>query len=480
MSRADVLIVGGGISGLSLAWWLSRAGLRVDIWEAADRPGGKICSTSQDGYLTEQAAAMLMNFKPEVAQLIQQAGLEDAKTARMPIAENHRYLLQQGQLHALPMKAGAMLCSPLWSWRGKLRLLAEAFIPAGKSNEETVSQFISRRLGREMLDKAMEPFVAGTLAADPYLASAAATLPRLTALEQRYGSITAGVLLHRLMRKRTACLTDTFSFQGGMSTLVDTLARTPGVNLKTGYQVNELVADKTGWRVSAQSAKGEHSRYYPQVVLATPAPVAAKLLASLSPDLQELLTGIRYAPVSVVHLGFDRQAVGHALDGTGFLAPKGEMGGRTSVLSGNLWMSSLFPDRAPVGKVLLTAYLGGARAPQVINWNEARTVDETLDSLQPILNLKADPEMVRVTQHHQALPLYHGDYPARLQSMAEHLAQLPGLYLEANYQGGVSVRDRLARGQLVAERILARHHQLTRSEAALPGLLTPVLTTGIL
>jgi len=478
MSHADVLIVGAGISGLSLAWWLSRAGLRVDLWEAADRPGGKIHSTQQDGYLTEQAAAMVMNFKPEVAQLIREADLEDHKTARMPIAESHRYLLQQGKLHALPMKPLAMLCSPLWSWRGKLRLLTEPFIPTGDPDVETVSQFVTRRLGREMLEKAMEPFVAGTLAADPDQASAAATLPRLTALEKRYGSITAGILLHRLLRKRTACVTDTFSFQGGMSTLIDTLARTPGVQVKTDCRVNEISANKSGWRVSAQSVQGSFCREYPQVVLATPAPIAAQLLAPLNTTLQQQLAGIRYNPVSVVHLGFARQAVGHALDGTGFLTPRRGMGGETPVVSGNLWMSSLFPHRAPQGKVLLTAYLGGARAPQVAHWSPERTVQQALVSLRPLLDLKGMPEMVRVDQHRDALPQYHGAYPARLAEISAQLAQLPGLYLQANYQGGVSVRDRMAQGRRLAEQILAHHCQLAGTEATYPELFAALAMAG--
>ena len=196
MNDTDVLVIGGGISGLSTAWWLNRAGCSVNVWESGKRPGGKIRSRRQDGYLTEQAAALVMNFRPEVTQLLQESGLEAAKTARLPAAEANRYLLQDGQLIAMPMRLGRMVCSPLWSWQAKLRLLTEPFIPRGGSEDETVSGFVCRRLGREVLEKAMEPFVAGTLAADPDLANAAATLPRLTALERRYGSIAAGILVN--------------------------------------------------------------------------------------------------------------------------------------------------------------------------------------------------------------------------------------------------------------------------------------------
>jgi len=450
MDKVDVLIIGGGISGLASAWWLARGGLSVEVWEANKRPGGKIKSTQQDGYLTESAATMVLNFRPEVEELVREAGLEAAKTARLPAAEARRYLLHQGRLKALPMRMGAMVASPLWSLRGKLRLLVEPFIFSSGGTDESVSEFITRRLGREVLEKAMEPFIAGTLAADADQASAAAVLPRLVALEQRYGSIAAGVLVNRLLRRRTACTTDTFSFRGGMSTLVETLAKTPGINLRPGHTAEELVRERDGWRVTAATAHGQRTVSACHVIVATPAPAAAALVASSDNELAELLRGIDYTGVTIVHAGMDRDAVGHPLDGAGFLAPKGE----SATLTGNLWMSTLFPDRAPPGKVLLSSYLGGARAPHVADWDDERLVDEVLKTLRPLLDLKTDPEMVRIDRQREALPAYHGAYQARMQAITIRLQHIPGLHLEANYRGGVSVRDRLACGHAVANRIL--------------------------
>lgn len=187
------------------------------------------------------------------------------------------------------------------------------------------------------------------------------------------------------------------------------------------------------------------------VIVSTPAPVAAALLKPLDRELAKLLHGISYAAVTVVHTGMNRDDVDHPLDGTGFLAPRGE----GKALTGNLWMSSLFPGRAPEGKVLLTSYLGGARSPQVKNWDDDRILDETLRTLRPLLGLKGAPEMMHIDRHKQALPLYHGAYQARVESITERLKSLPGLHLEANYVGGVSVRDRIARGRILAKQILA-------------------------
>jgi len=449
MDETDILIAGGGISGLSLAWWLAQRGYRIEVWEADTRIGGKIRSTQQDGYLMEQAAALLMNFRPEVSGLIHHAGLEAKKTCRRQQTEARRYLLHQGQLAALPMHMGGLIRSPLWSLRGKLRLLAEPFMPIGSDPDESVTQFIQRRLGREMLEKAMDPFVAGTLAADPDLASAAATLPRLKALEKRYGSITAGIFAHRLLRKRSACLTDTFSFEGGMSTLIDTLADTPGVQVRTGYKLRELVPCQGGWQAYAETPHGEYQLQAKKTVLATPAPVAAQLLDNFDTELSELLRGISYAPLAVVHIGMQHKHITHPLDGTGFLTPRSA----NLAINGSLWMSSLFNGRAPQGNALMTTYLGGSRRPELVERDDNHLLNHTLQSLQPLLGLKGTPEMVRIQRHSHGLPVYHGAYQTRLQAIEEKMRCLPNLYLEANYQGGVSVRDRIARSCLLAQRI---------------------------
>ena len=462
MNDVDVLVIGGGISGLATAWWLAREGMDVEVWEAADRPGGKIQSVRNDGYLTEQAAALLMNFRPEVTELMRDAGLENVRTLRSTTAQQHRYLLHQGRLTELPMRLGSLVLSPLWSLQAKLRLLAEPLIPAGDNAQETVSQFITRRLGREVLEKAMDPFIAGTLASDPNQASAASTLPRLTNLETHYGSITAGILMNKLLRRRTATGAELFSFRGGMETLIKTLAKTPGVRLRTSHTVQELTPLRGGWRVTADGHAGFRAR---QIVLATPAPVTARLLVPLDHELATLLRGIRYAPLAAVHFGIDRNAVDHPLDGNGFLVPAKEQ----QPFNGNLWLSSLFPDRAPTGKVLLTSYLGGARHPEIMTWDDQRLIETTLQALSPLLGIRSAPEMTRIDRHRQALPLYHGAYPQRLAAIDTCLRRHPGLFLEANYRGGVSVRDRIAHSRTVAQRMMAtapRHAMAASSVTA--------------
>jgi oxygen-dependent protoporphyrinogen oxidase len=444
----DVLVVGGGISGLASAWWLQREGLSVALWEREDRPGGKIRTDVADGYATEQAAAVLMNFRPEVTQLLAESGLDALKAPRACTAAN-RYLVDRQRLVPVPMGVRALFGSSLWSARGRLRLLLEPFVRLGGHGSETVSEFVTRRFGRELLEKAMEPFVSGPLASDPDQASARATLPRLTALERRYGSVALGVLLHKLIGRRTAYPSESFSFAGGMATLVRGLASAAGVGFRAAHRATGLEPHVAGWRVTGSGVAGERSVVARHVVLSAPAPAAAALLAPLDDALAHLLRGIAYAPLSVVHLGIERKAIAHPLDGAGFLAPRRER----LPLNGNLWMSALFAARAPAGYALLTSYLGGARCPQAADWGDERTISAVLGALGPLLGIRATPSMARIDRHREALPLYHGDHLGRLAVVDACLERLPGLHLAANYRDGVSVRDRIACGRATARRI---------------------------
>ncbi len=459
MNREPVLIIGGGISGLSVAWWLSRQGIPSQIWEASGRTGGKIRTDSQDGYLTEQAASILMNFRPEVNQFIDDSGLAKLKALRSARAEQNRYLVSGDQLLQVPLTMKGMLRSPLWSLAGKLRLAGELFIPKKESDDESVSDFVRRRFGNELLDKAMEPFVAGTLASDPDLANARSVLPRLTTLERRYGSITAGVIINKLLRRRTAHVQEAFSFQGGMSTLVARLSQTEGVDIRCNYRVRSLRKIGKRWQVMASTPTGDRCQVASQLVLCTPAAGAASLLSPSDHQLGELLRRIRYAPLNLVHMGLDREQVRHPLDGTGFLTPRSS----GLQLNGNLWLSRLFEGRAPHGKVLLSSYLGGARHPQLCELDDRQSSEAVVDDLNRLFTSDLSPEMVRVDRHPRALPLYHGDYYRLCREINDHATRLGGLQLAANYLGGVSVRDRLLEGQRIGLLIGQQRQQMPES-----------------
>jgi len=478
MSEIDVLIIGGGISGLSIADRLARSGVSIEVWEKEKAPGGIIQSESRNGYLTEQAAAMLLNFRPEVTDFINDAGLTDRKILRSDTS--HRYVISKGALTELPMKIGPLLASDIWSTRGKLRMMLEPFVSRRSSGAETVSQFITRRLGREVLDKTMGPYVAGLLASDPDKADARSVLPRLVALEKRYGSIAMGAFVHRVLKKKTATATEAFSFADGMSTLTTSLASGRRVCFQGGHSVTRLTRIAGGWKIIGNTEAGERVITAKHVVLSTPAHTAASLLSRQNRELSDLLNGIEYARLAVVHTGFSRDAVAHPLDGNGFLT-QGENG---SSLIGCMWMSSLFSDRAPPGHVLLSNYLGGARYPDVITRSKQHLLDETMKSLRPLLGIRGDPAFVHIVRHRQGMPLYHGDYFNRMKRLERLLAPLPGMHVEANFRGGISVRDRLVCAMHVAEKIRrslmspSSTYSLPRSDSSIGSLAKPAVVSS--
>ncbi len=447
MSDIDILVIGGGISGLSVARLLAQKGFHIEVWEKESRPGGKIATDQVSGYITEQAASMVLNFRPEVSRFMTDFDLSSQKIARDGMT--NRYLVDKGSLHPVPSKMSSMLFSPLWSTKGKLRLCTELLIPRGKSENETVSDFVDRRLGHEVLEKAMGPYITGPLASDPDKASAAATLPRLTELENRYGSLTLGAFVHKILRRRKATETESFSFQGGMSTLVNALAQIESVHFHGQRVVTELIANGNEWIVHAQSPQGEHMVRARQVVLCAPADVAATLLEPVDSELSRHLSGIEYAPISVVHTGFQRQAFPQSLKGAGFLVPRRE----GVAVTGCSWMSSMYPERAPEGRVLLSSYLGGACSPASARMNKEQSTAEVMRTLRSLLGVKGDPDMVHFDQHKQGLPLYHGAYPARMEEINKRLRLSPGLHLVANYRGGISIRDRILCAYETVERI---------------------------
>lgn len=469
MSDSDVIIIGAGISGLSTAWWLAQHDVSVEVWESGPTIGGKIKSTTENGYLSESAAGLLVNFRPEIDQLIKRCSLTAAKRQRPDNLK--RYVLHEGRLCSVPMTFTGIARSPLWSRRGKLRMLAEGLISGKGEPGESVSQFINRRFGPEMLNTAIDPFISGTLASDPDLAEAASVLPRLKALENQYGSITLGILVNKLWKRRPVNRADTFSFEGGMSQLIEAIAATPGVHIRRNATVRQIEQQKNGWQINADTPFGEQSKNCRQLVITTPANISAQLLSGIDPELSRLLDSIEYAPLAVLHMGFDRQQVKHPLDGTGFLVSKHD----GVNLNGNLWMNTLFPQRAPAGKALLTTYLGGARRPDQLHLPDDKLVAQALGGLSRLLGIEGIPEYVRLDRHPRGLPLYHGQYQAKLHQIRTHSSDHSGLHLCGNYAGGVSVRERIYQGRVTARQI-AQKLQVQRSDLSCTTQHKPVST----
>jgi oxygen-dependent protoporphyrinogen oxidase len=447
----DVLVVGAGVSGLATAFGLVRRGFQVEVVDAARSPGGVIGSVTRDGALYETGPNSALDTTPLIGELIAAAGIT---AERIPASEasNTRFVVRGGRPIALPMSPGAFLATPLFSGLAKARLALEPFIRRQPADEEeAIAHFVRRRLGREFLDYAIEPFVAGIYAGDPDRLSVPAAFPKLHALEQRYGSLILGAILGaRERRKRAETAKNTaksFSFRGGMQTLTDALAR--GVQrVTTGAKAVSLSRLQDGSFAVAFDQDGTgFTRHARAVVLAVPAAEAARLVYPLAPDTTRALQEIEYPPVTMVATAYRREDLGHALGGFGFLAPRVE--GRAVL--GTLFSSSMFEGRAPEGQVLLTNFVGGRRNPELASADEATLVEKVAAEHRALLDARAPALWNAIVRWPRAIPQYELGHLGRIARVAQAEKALPGLRFCANYRGGVSVGDCIANAHATAE-----------------------------
>ncbi|HEX7045015.1 MAG TPA: protoporphyrinogen oxidase [Burkholderiales bacterium] len=443
---SQTIIIGGGISGLATAWFLRRRGAAVTVLEAGAEPGGTIRTVIRDGFLIDAGPTSTLNRGGALDELIAGLGLEGEvleADRRAP-----RYIVKDGVLVPLPSGPVSFVRTPLFSARAKLRLLAEP-LHGRAGEEESIAQFVRRRLGPEFLDWAVDPFVSGVYAGDAEKLSVRAAVPRLYALEARHRSLFLGALAAAFRgrgggaRPRARLIT----FRGGMQTLPRAIAAALGdaLRLDSPVQGIERAADGT-WRVRAASGdyRGD------TLVLALPAARAAELLAPLDPDIAALLRGIYYPPVASVALGFACEQIGRPLAGFGALLPRRLQ--RETL--GVIFSSALFPGRAPAGKVLLTAFIGGARNPAIRGVPEPELAERVLADLVPLLDIHGRPILVHVTRWDEAIPQYDLGHGERLARLTAALRRWPGLHLRANWSDGVSLADSVSAAAAQAAALL--------------------------
>ena len=449
----DVIVIGGGIAGLTCAWQIQKSGAKTLILERECLLGGNVRTENDRGYLTERGPYSIPGFSQYVWQLIAELDLESEVVAARPEA-SERFVYRDGKLQAIPHGPVSLFTTDLLSLRGKVRLMMEPFVRGTPRNDDSAEQFFVRRFGAEATRYLAGPFVSGVYAGDAAQLEARAAFPLFWRFEQESGSMIGGAWKHfrgRKSQENSATPTPPrrkglFSLRGGLGRLVERLAQILGDSAVCDCAVERIGRQGGCWQVESQGATWTAHK----LVIAIPPPDAAKLLQELDPQVGQQLRNIAMAPVAVVHLAFDRETE-KVPTGFGFLIPRHY---RMRSL-GTIFVSRLFDARAPEENQLLTTFVGGVLDPDVIRKNDEELEAITRNDLKHILGIESTPSYRRVLRHPYAIPQFTRGHLERIGSIRERLAAHPGLALAGNYLTGVGLNDAVHSGYVAASLLTA-------------------------
>ena len=443
-----IVIVGGGVSGLALAYRLQQRlpAAEVVVLEREARLGGKVATLHRDGFRVEAGPNGFLDTNPATLDLCRELGLGDRLTAASEASGRNRFVFLGGRLRKLPGSLWSFLTSGALGWRAKLGLLTERFRrPRRDGADESIDAFVRRRAGREVAETLADAFVTGIHAGDPTLLSVRAAFPRLAAMEREHGSITRGFAAAR--RKRAGLKPGMWSFPEGLGLLIETLRERLRTPPTAGVAVRSVRRSPDGgWEVRAE---GRDAWKADAVALTCPAYQQAALLADVDAELAAKIDGIAYNRVAVVAAGYRAADVPMSLEGFGYLSPQRE---RRDVL-GVQWCSSIFPDRAPSGTVLLRALCGGWNRPEIVDWDEGRLLTAVRAEFQQAMGVTAAPVFHQIVRWDRAIPQYHLGHLERVAWIEERAARHPGLFLGGNAYRGVALNDCVEQAGILAARM---------------------------
>lgn len=444
LTKTKTIVVGGGISGLVCAYALRKAGVDAQVLEASPRAGGVIQSERREGFLLE-LGPQSFSGTAALRRLCVELGIADQMVegpARAP-----RYVLVAGKLMAVPMSPPTLLMSSLLGFGSKWAIARDAFGRSWPPDEdESIASFVRRKFGTELLDRLVGPFVSGVYAGNPERLSLRSAFPQLHEAEKSAGSVIRGMMRATKSRTGPRERPTLLSFREGNEALMQSLAAKIGAGLRVNAEVTRIAMARGGragkFEAQVRRAGGEETFVADQLVMATPADVAGRLLSEVNAELRRLLGGIEYAPVAVVSLGYRRENVGHSLHGFGFLVP------RSSGLRvlGTVWNSSLFSERAPEGFVLLTSFVGGTTDPGAATLSNEVLVSLVHGEIRDLLRLTAEPAFSNVEVYRRALPQYSLGHATRLATIENLRVAVGNLYFVGNYLRGPAIGSCVEQG----------------------------------
>ena len=403
-NNREVIVVGGGISGLTTAWHLHNAGVEVALLEAEDGVGGVTRTERRDGFLLEKGPFNVIVRDPDFQTLLEALG-DEVEVVTASKAARTRYLYRRGRLLAVPSNPVSLLTTPLLSMGAKLRLIGGLFLGhRSDGTEETIEQVGFRRFGREITDTLISAVITGIFAGDIRRLSLPACFPTIARIDREARSL-IGYGLRRAFRSRKdqegrprRRWRGLVSLDGGLGALTAALARPLGASRITDARIEQIRSTDEGYELIDDMSRSWRCR---RLVLAPAAHETARLLAGLLPETSRILEAIESAPMVVLNLGFRQADIGHPLEGFGFLVPHDET---NFPLLGILWADSIFPHHAPPDHRLIRVFIGGSRTPDAAERSDDELLSTAMDASRDLLQLSGDPVLVDICRWPAAIP----------------------------------------------------------------------------
>jgi oxygen-dependent protoporphyrinogen oxidase len=454
--RVQTVVIGAGISGLVCAHALQRAGIDVFVMEMTDRAGGSIRTERLDGYLLE-LGPQSFSGTAQMLQLFDELGIRE-QIVQAP-AGAPRYVLVNRALRMVPMSPPAFLTSGFVGLGTKFSVLRDLIGKSGPpERDESIADFVRRKFSAEMLDRLVGPFVSGVYAGDPEQLSLRSAFPMLYDAEQRKGSVIRGLFSKAEKQKpaQPRQRPTLLSFRDGTQTLTEALAAKLGDRLLLNTVVRIITSDQStrpsSFVLTVRTGAEQRTIVADNIVVATPAGVGAILMRGVEPLMADRLAEIEHAPTAVVSLGYRKSDVGDPLHGFGFLVPR-SAGIRTL---GTVWNTSLFPNRAPEGHVLLTSFVGGATDSEAANLSPDEFFATVHKEISPLLKIGGAPVFSNVVVYRHALPQYNLGHGERLAVIEGARRKHSNLWLVGNYLRGPSIGACVEQSLSAAEEIISR------------------------
>ena len=459
-----VAIIGGGISGLSAAFYLEKtrsagADLTYTLFDSAQRLGGSMYSDRVNECLVEAGPDSFLTEKPWALTLCKELGIDDqligsndAQRKTYIVVKGKLVVMPDGLMFMVPTKLLPTALSPLFSWETKLRMAKELLHPPRPmETDETVGELVERHFGAEVVDRLADPLLSGVYGGDANKLSARAVLPRFVEMEEKFGSLSRAMLAaHNKMRAMVGKQPPRplfSSLKDGMQQLVDAIvARLDPSAIRMRTRIRHVYPESDGWRLAIDMGGSEN---FDAVIMATPANVAGALLEAVDRDLADDLSGITYSSSVTVTLGYYTDQLKHLPPGFGFLIPRSE---GTRMLACT-FVHNKFPHRAPGNKGILRCFLGGARDEAVLNLTDDEILDTVRAELKQIVKLEARPMFERVYRWRGAMAQYESGHIARVQRIENRVKEIPGLALAGNAFHGIGVPDCIREGMNAANAI---------------------------